>query len=109
MSEYDIYYWYVNRNARTVIINATHDHGMLKSRARTVYFSAVSCPPGLFDPDGEPFREIYFDIGEKPCFVQHHFYKLNRNTGRRNRTRACCCPTACGLFTWRYRTTRLSL
>ncbi|ETI40434.1 hypothetical protein L914_13616 [Phytophthora nicotianae] len=74
----DIYDWFVARQARPVLITATHDYGMLKSKARTVYFNSVACPPGLFEPSGEPLREIFFVQDEKPCFVQHRFHKFNR-------------------------------
>ncbi|KAL7681070.1 hypothetical protein Plhal304r1_c060g0146851 [Plasmopara halstedii] len=49
---------------------------MLKSRIRTVYSNVVLFPPGLFELDGEPLREIYFDLNDKPC--QHRFHKHNR-------------------------------
>ncbi|KAF4135668.1 hypothetical protein GN958_ATG15140 [Phytophthora infestans] len=78
VSDRDIYNWFVSRGARPVLITATHDHGMLKSRARTVYFNSVACPQGLFEPNGEPLREVFFDPADKPCFVQHRMFKYNR-------------------------------
>ncbi|EGZ04868.1 hypothetical protein PHYSODRAFT_342942 [Phytophthora sojae] len=73
-----IYDWFVARGARPILITPSLGVGQLISRARTVYFNAVQCPDALFEPNGEPLREIYFTDGEKPCFVQHRLFRLNR-------------------------------
>ncbi|KAG6964136.1 hypothetical protein JG687_00006166 [Phytophthora cactorum] len=74
----DLYTWLVVRKARPILITATQDHGMLKSRARTVYFNSVNCPAALFEPCGGLLREIFFVPDGNPCFVQHRFHKHNR-------------------------------
>ncbi|KAG2506846.1 hypothetical protein JM18_009196 [Phytophthora kernoviae] len=73
-----IYEWFVEREARPVLITPTYVHGLLQSRGRTIYFGEVGCPKGLFDSDGNPLREIYFVEDDKPCFVQHRLRKYNR-------------------------------
>jgi len=75
-----IYDWFMARDACPILITPTYVHGQVKSRGRTVYFNHVGCPPGLFEPEGEPLREIYFDPDEKPCFVQHRMRKYNSVT-----------------------------
>ncbi|KAE8963729.1 hypothetical protein PR001_g29281, partial [Phytophthora rubi] len=77
-SDRAIYDWFVDRSARPILITPSHGVGQLISRARTVYFNAVQCPATLFEPNGEPLREIFFADGEKPCFVQHKLHRFNR-------------------------------
>ncbi|GMF33269.1 unnamed protein product [Phytophthora lilii] len=77
VSEPLIYDWFVARGARPILITPTQVLGELKSRARTVYFNSVKCPDALFEPTGEPLREIFFVDGEKPCFVQHRLRRGN--------------------------------
>ncbi|KAL7680792.1 hypothetical protein Plhal304r1_c062g0149161 [Plasmopara halstedii] len=71
-----LYNWLANRNARPVLITATHDYGMLSPKARTVYFNTIPCRPALFEPD--LCEEIYSKLIDKPYFVQQHFCKRNR-------------------------------
>uniref|UniRef100_H3H6N1 Uncharacterized protein n=1 Tax=Phytophthora ramorum TaxID=164328 RepID=H3H6N1_PHYRM len=78
VSDQAIYDWFTLRGPRPVLITPTQVHGMLSSRARTVYFNGVSCPVELFEPDHSPLREIFFIPGEKPCFVQHRLQRYNR-------------------------------
>ncbi|GMF65549.1 unnamed protein product [Phytophthora lilii] len=73
-----IYDWFVARGARPILITPTQVLGEFKSRARTVYFNSVKCSDALFEPTGEPLREIVFVDGEKPCFVQHRLRRYNR-------------------------------
>ncbi|KAI9910852.1 hypothetical protein PsorP6_010816 [Peronosclerospora sorghi] len=70
-----IYDWFVARGSRSILITPTQVQGELKSRGRTVYFHSVACPEQLFEPNGEPLREITFVEGEKPCFVQHRLLR----------------------------------
>ncbi|KAL7691990.1 hypothetical protein Plhal304r1_c008g0034151 [Plasmopara halstedii] len=69
-------HWFVEKEARPVLI--TYVHGQVKSRGCIVYFNSVGCPVGLFESPWEPFREIYCDSEEKPCFVQHKLRIFNR-------------------------------
>ena len=52
--------------------------GELKFRYRIVYFNAVQCPPGLMLEYGDPLRKIFFDLDNKPCFVQYRLRKFNQ-------------------------------
>ncbi|KAI9913064.1 hypothetical protein PsorP6_006601 [Peronosclerospora sorghi] len=73
-----IYDWFVARGVTPILITPTYSHGELKSRARTVYFNSVDCPACLFEPTGDPLREIHFIEGEKPCFVRHRQWRYNQ-------------------------------
>ncbi|KAI9895663.1 hypothetical protein PsorP6_019550 [Peronosclerospora sorghi] len=73
-----IYDWFVARGSRPILITPTQVQGELKSRGRTVYFHSVACPEQLFEPNGEPLREITFVEGEKPCFFQHRLRRYNK-------------------------------
>ncbi|KAI9916878.1 hypothetical protein PsorP6_017829 [Peronosclerospora sorghi] len=75
-----VYDWFVARGSRPILITPTQVQGELKSRGRTVYFHSVACPDQLFEPNGEPLREITFVEGEKPCFVQHRLRRYNKVT-----------------------------
>ncbi|KAI9909489.1 hypothetical protein PsorP6_014953 [Peronosclerospora sorghi] len=75
-----IYAWFVARGSRPILITPTQVQGEPKSRGRTLYFHSVACPEQLFEPNGEPLREITFVEGEKPCFVQHRLRLYNKVT-----------------------------
>ncbi|KAI9921632.1 hypothetical protein PsorP6_001420 [Peronosclerospora sorghi] len=69
VSDVAIYGWLVTRGVIPTLITPTYAHGELNFRSRTIYFNSVGFPECLFEPNGDPLREIHFIEGEKPCFA----------------------------------------
>ncbi|KAI9917631.1 hypothetical protein PsorP6_012966 [Peronosclerospora sorghi] len=63
---------FVARGSRPIFITPTQGHKCV--------LRSLACPEQLFEPNGDPLREITFVDGENPCFVQHRLRRYKKVT-----------------------------